>query len=323
MLIGFQGGSLFSSTINSHICDFYEKYGMRGSKVNYCFEGATPVTSALLSVRYMLYTTDRGYDNLYELDDTEGNLYLYKNNYSLPLGYMITEGFESESDNNGLNPIEKQNELVRRLGIDEDVFIPVYFDESGSTASITTDEDAHYYAYTSNTKIDNINMYYESESKSFSQIKKKYILDLGYHNDGDYLSLSSDNGENLELDVYRLNEDALAAFIDKLNTNTMTVISYNETSVSGNIDVDNEGYLVMSIPSDPSWTLYVDGVKTDFEAFEDAFISVYLTSGSHTIELKYFPDGLIAGVIISILSVLVFIGINIYIKRKGSKNRLS
>jgi uncharacterized membrane protein YfhO len=66
----------------------------------------------------------------------------------------------------------------------------------------------------------------------------------------------------------------------------------------------------------------VDGVKTDFEAFEDAFISVYLTSGSHTIELKYFPDGLIAGVIISILSVLVFIGINIYIKRKGSKNRL-
>jgi uncharacterized membrane protein YfhO len=321
MLIGFQGGSLFSSTINSYVCDFYEKYGMRGSKVNYCFEGATPVTSALLSVRYMLYTADRGYDNLFTLDDTEGNLYLYKNTYTLPLGYMVTEGFETDIGNNGINPIEKQNELVHRLGIDEDVFIPVYFDESGDTASITIDEDAHYYAYTPNTKIDTIKMYYESESKSFSQIKKKYILDLGYHYDGDFLSLNSENGEDLKLDVYKVNETALAAFIDKLGANTMTVESYKETKVKGNIDVDTAGYLVMSIPYDPSWTLYVDGVKTEFDAFEDALISVYLESGSHTIELKYFPNGLMAGVIISILSLLLFVLVNIRLKHK--ENRLS
>jgi uncharacterized membrane protein YfhO len=320
MLIGFQGGSLFSSTINSHICDFYEKYGMRGSKVNYCFEGATPVTSALLSVRYMLYTADRGYDNIYELDDKEGNLYLYKANYSLPLGYMITEGFESDGEDSGLNPIEKQNELVHRLGIDEDVFIPVYFDESGSTAYVDVDTDAHYYAYTPNTKIDTIKLSYESESKSFSNIKKKYILDLGYHNVGDYLSLNSENGEELKLDVYRVNESALAAFIDKLGANTMTVDSYNETSVNGSIDVAESGYLVMSIPYDPSWTLYVDGVKTDFVAFEDAFISVYLTKGEHDIALKYFPDGLVAGGVISVLSVGIFVLMNVYMKRK---NRLS
>jgi uncharacterized membrane protein YfhO len=323
MLIGFQGGSYFSSTINARICDFYEKYGMRGSKVNYCFEGATPVTSALLSVRYMLYTTNRGYDSIYELKETEGNLYMYTCNYSLPLGYMVTEGFESDSDYSGLNPIEKQNELVHRLGIDEDVFIPVYFDESGSSAYITIDEDAHYYAYTPNTQIDTVKMYYESESKSFSQIKKKYILDLGYYTVGDYLSLNSENGETLNLNVYRVNEDALKAFLDKLGANTLTVDSYDETSVKGNIDVNEAGYLVMSIPYDPSWTLYVDGKKTDFEAFEDAFISIYLTPGNHTIELKYYPNGLTAGIIVSILSVFLFILININITIKGRKNRLN
>jgi uncharacterized membrane protein YfhO len=231
---------------------------------------------------------------------------------------LITEGFESDSDNNGLNPIEKQNELVHRLGIDEDVFIPVYFDESGGNASVTIEEDAHYYAYTSNTKIDTIKMYYESESKSFSQIKKKYILDLGYHYNGDYLSLNSENGEDLKLDMYKLNESALTAFIDKLNADTMTVENYSETSVIGNINVANSGYLVMSIPYDPSWTLYVDGVKTDYEAFEDAFISVHLSSGRHTIELKYFPDGLITGIIVSIVSLFLFAIININVK----KNRL-
>jgi uncharacterized membrane protein YfhO len=157
-------------------------------------------------------------------------------------------------------------------------------------------------------------MYYESESKSFSQIKKKYILDLGYHYDGDFLSLKSENGEDLKLDVYKVNETALAAFIDKLGANTMTVESYNETNVKGNIDVANAGYLVMSIPYDPSWTLYVDGVKTDFDAFEDAFISVYLASGSHTIELKYFPNGLLTGVIVSLLSLFLFVLVNINIK---------
>jgi uncharacterized membrane protein YfhO len=94
----------------------------------------------------------------------------------------------------------------------------------------------------------------------------------------------------------------------------MTVESYNETNVKGNIDVANAGYLVMSIPYDPSWTLYVDGVKTDFDAFEDAFISVYLASGSHTIELKYFPNGLLTGVIVSLLSLFLFVLVNINIK---------
>jgi uncharacterized membrane protein YfhO len=158
-------------------------------------------------------------------------------------------------------------------------------------------------------------MFYETETKSFSQIKKKYILDLGYHTEGEYLTLSSDNGENLDIDVYKVDEDVLSAFIDKLSANTMTVESYDETSLNGYIDVDDAGYLVMSIPYDPSWTLYVDGEKTDFEAFEDAFISVYLDTGSHTIELRYFPDGLIAGIVVSIISVIIFISIILY-KRK-------
>lgn len=319
MLIGFQGASYFSSTINSYICDFYEKYGMRGSKVNYCHEGATPVTSALLSIRYMLYTANRDYDNMFELTDTEGNLYLYKNNYSLPLGYMITDGFEDDGENSGLNPIEKQIQLVRRLGINNDVFIPIDINSYGSVADIEIPQSGHYYAYTSNTKIDNIDMVFESESKTFSQIKKKYILDLGYHTSGDILSLNSENGESLELEVYMINEAVLSSFVDKLSKDTLTVEKYDETSLSGTIDVNSAGYLVLSIPYDPGWTLYVDGIKTDYDLFENAFISVYLNNGSHSIELKYFPDGLITGAAISIIAIALFTIITIITTKKYRK----
>lgn len=321
MLIGFQGGSYFSSTLNSLVSDFYEKYGMRGSRVNYCYEGATPVTAALLSTRYMLYTLDRGYDNLFELVDTEGKLYLYKNNYSLPLGYIVTSLnapfndaedvedniHEEDTADKNLNPIQRQNKLVQHLGISGDVFLDVDINAYGDQADIQIDEDAHYYAYTSNTKIDTIKMTYDvDESKSFTQIKKKYILDLGYHEAGETLSLKSENGENLKLYAYKVNEPVLAQFVNHLNEQTMTVDNYDETSLDGHITVSAAGQLVLSIPYDPGWTLYVDGVRTDMDLFEDTFIGTYLDEGSHTITLKYFPKGFIPGVIVSIVSVLLF-----------------
>ena len=369
MVIGFNGGSYFSSTINSLITNFYEKYGMKGSRVNYCYDGATPVTAALLSVRYMFYTLDRGYDNLFELVDMEGKLYLYKNNYSLPLGYMITansdvipeddetassytqtpENLEETDDDNGdfsgdmlmelfsdaqyveenihedreydknIDPIERQNRLVHKLGIPDDVFTKVDINSYGSQADLYIDEDAHYYAYTSNTKIDTIKLNYEETSKSFSQIKKKYILDLGYHKSGDIVSLHSENGEELNLVAYKVNEPALNSFITKLNQQTMTVDSYDETSIKGHIDVSSAGQLVLSVPYESGWTLYVDGVKTDMDLFEDTFISVYLDEGTHSVELQYFPDGLIPGVVISIICILLLAGLYIVSKKHSQK----
>lgn len=320
MLIGFQGGSYFSSTLNSLVSDFYEKYGMRASRVNYCFEGATPVTAALLSTRYMLYTLDRGYDNLFELADTEGKLYLYKNNYALPLGYMVTSAdapfndaeeveetiHEDDAEDKSMNPLQRQNKLVHKLGISDDVFLKIDILSYGSEADLYVEADAHYYAYTSNTKIDTIKMNYEEESKSFSQIKKKYILDLGYHKAGETLSLKSENGENLNLTAYQVDESALAQFIDRLNQQTLTVDDYDETSLSGHINVTSAGQLVLSIPYDPGWTLYVDGVRTDMDLFEDTFIGTYLDEGSHTIELKYSPKGFIPGVIVSVVCIMLF-----------------
>lgn len=369
MVIGFNGGSYFSSTLNSLIADFYKKYGMKASRVNYCYDGATPVTAALLSVRYMFYTLNRGYDNLFELVDTEGKLYLYKNNYSLPLGYMITADLEAspeeeeavipytevsenleETDDDTANfsgdmllelfsdaqyveenihedktydknidPIERQNRLVHKLGIDDDVFIQVDINSYGDQADLTIDEDAHYYAYTSNAKIDTIKMNYEETTKSFSQIKKKYILDLGYHKSGDIVSLNSENGEELNLVAYKVNEPALKSFVTKLSRQTMTVDSYDETSIKGHIDVSSAGQLVLSVPYESGWTLYVDGVKTDMDLFEDTFISVYLNEGSHSIELQYFPDGLIPGAIITTVYILILIGLYLCIRNNNRK----
>lgn len=365
MLIGFPGASYFSSTINSLVSDFYEQYGMKGSRVNYCFDGATPVTAALLANKYMLYTLDRGYDSLFELCDTEGKLYMYRNNYSVPFGYMITESNYSEEsdsvyedihayipdesseestddgtaasgrinelfsdeddideiltddsiDDKNLNPLERQNKLVNKLGIQGKVFIPVKISSYGDEADLYPDTAAHYYAYSSNTKIDDIVMKADESSKTFSQIKKKYILDLGYHDEDDTVSLSSENGQDLKVKAYRVDETVLSEFINKLRGQTMVTDSYTATSIDAHITAKLPGRLVIPVAYEPGWTLTVDGIEEDMELFEDTFISVYLPSGEHSISLSYYPVGLNMGIIVTLISILSFILIDIHIRK--------
>ena len=369
MLIGFPSASYFSSTSNALVKDFYEKYGMKSSRVYYCYDGATPITAALLANRYMLYTIDRGYDTLFSLADTEGKLYLYRNNYSLPLGFMISsdmvsssdmatitahhnaltgsasDGLQSQSSDDSLeelfssaddveenmheddttsyvdhlNPIERQNYLVNTLGIQEDVFLPVTVEQDGGRATVDMETSAHLYAYTSNTKIDNIKLRYGSEDKTFKTIKKKYILDLGYHEAGSYLTLTSENGEDLNLVVYSVDEDVLGKFTDKLSQQTMTVDSYDETHMNGHITVTTLGELVLSIPYEPGWTLLVDGKEAAIDLFEDTMISTYLTEGEHTIALSYYPEGFNAGILITVISLVIFAGLWILIQKQNRK----
>ena len=329
MLIGFHGCSYFSSTQNAAVTDFYETYGMKGSRVNYCFDGATPVTAALLANRYMLYTLDRGYDSLFELADIDGKVYAYRNKYTLPLGYMVSEYREPGDVDDTLNPIQRQNHLVQRLGVQETVFVPVNVSSYGDMADIHVTESAHYYAYTANTKIDTIKMtckdgelQLDTEenttahgSKSFTQMKKKYVLDLGYHTTGETISLLAENGQALNVSVYKVEEPALRAFIDCLGQQTMTVDAYDTTHLNGHIQVTSSGRLVLSIAYEPGWTLRVDGAKTEISLFENTFISVPLTEGTHTISLSYFPKGLISGGIVSVISIALFSALCLRTKR--------
>ena len=369
MLIGFPSASYFSSTSNALVKDFYEKYGMKSSRVYYCYDGATPITAALLANRYMLYTIDRGYDTLFSLADTEGKLYLYRNNYSLPLGFMISSDMVSSSDMatitahhnaltgaaydslqpqssddsleelfssaddveenmheddtasyiDQLNPIDRQNYLVNTLGIQEDVFLPVTVEQDGGRATVDVETSAHLYAYTGNTKIDNIKLRYGSEDKTFRAIKKKYILDLGYHEAGSYLTLTSENGEDLNLVVYSVDEDVLGKFTDRLSQQTMTVDSYDETHMNGHITVTTPGELVLSIPYEPGWTLLVDGKEAAIDLFEDTMISTYLTEGEHTIALSYYPEGFNSGILITVISVVIFTGLWVLVQKQNRK----
>ncbi len=375
-LVGYPTASLFSSTSNGHVQDFYDKMGMSDSKVFYCFDGATPLSSSLLGVRYVFSRSANEDPSLYTLIDQEGDIYLYECRYSLPLGFMISSGsgfsassqtpeasgsadasgsdvlqsgvsaqaggtdesaseaslldellgdisdtrtdaLERALDSEGATPLDTQNRMVQALGLEQNLFTSVgAFQEEDGATTITADVSGHYYAYVGDTGVNSLKMESEGGNKSFSQVKYHYICDLGWHDTGDVISLTSEDSSSLNVSAYRLNYDVMDEVISILGEQTMTVDSYSSTHINGHINVSRAGELILSVAYEPGWTILVDGEEVQPGLFDDTFISLSLTEGEHTIEMQYRPAGLTIGIIVSLICLAFFVAIVVLERRK-------
>ncbi len=352
---GYATASLFSSTANGNLVSFYEKMGMQNSKVYYCYDGATPLASSLLSVKYLFSESDREDPFLYTLVDSEGEIFLYEYNFALPAGFSISdpESLDRILKQDYSDPIERQIDLGFALGASEPLFEKIKEPDSDTNSqpenrnlhtsqyrisdggiSFHAETAGHYYAYAENKKIDTLKMESDLENKTFTKIKKGYICDLGYFPAGSTVSLNSEDDSDLNLALYRLNETALQeihgaldgqmsqeiqhAFTDQ----TLQITEYDSTHLRGEITMQETGNLVLTVPAEPGWTVSVNGTEAETETFADAFLMLSLEEGSHTIEMTYFPEGLGAGIIVSLISLGIFLFLTVSPHKTAQKRKL-
>ncbi|MCL2099893.1 MAG: YfhO family protein [Oscillospiraceae bacterium] len=121
-----------------------------------------------------------------------------------------------------------------------------------------------------------------------------------------------------------------------LNESVMQVSEFSATKIKGEITVYEDGLFFASIPYDKGWRVRVNGVprvinppseierrnaylarergekppEEDPQAiktFRDGFITLPLEAGSHEIEFYYVTDGLIPGIILSLICIALLI----------------
>ena len=322
-LAGYPTASLFSSTSNAAVQDWYDRMGMSESKVFYCFDGQTPLSAALLNVRYLFSRSDAEDSSLYTLIDEQDGVYLYQNNYTLPAGFILQDGQDlssSDFSEETSDPFEVQNQMAASVSTSDPLFVPIESEESGNQAFFDVYTEGHYYAYCKSSKIDTVSISSASVNKTYKKVKYDYILDLGRHETGDHVTLTNDGDSVLNAVVVRLDEAVLSRTLQTLSEQPFTVDSYDSSHVTGHVDVTKAGRLILSIANEPGWTMKVDGEAADYDVYDGVFLSVPLTEGSHTIELSYRPAGLTTGLIVSLICLLVFIGIGVAQKRLGKKS---
>jgi len=144
---------------------------------------------------------------------------------------------------------------------------------------------------------------------------------LGWFAEGETFSISSDVEEELFLRLYRLDTQPLAEAVTLLGEQPFRIQSYTETSLNGTIEADEEGYLVLSVPYESGWTIKVDGEETEAERFADTMIAIPLTTGSHNVEMTYSLPGTGIGLVISLISLLLFCAIYMRKKKENREER--
>lgn len=304
----FPSVSLFSSTANADLTALFKKLGCEGSTNAYSITGSTPLVDALFAVQYGLYSEEPAASELREFVAQEEDTSLYRNLYTLPVGFQVAPDFEDNWDMELGNPADVQNSLADSLGTAQILELAVDTVSEGQSMTFYPDRAGDYYAYVENKKIEKVTLNNWSGSKTFNNVNRGYLLELGYCEAGEEVILTAeDSKETMWADVYRFSEAGLEQIHDKLSRYPLTVTSWTDTSLAGTVSSEEDGMLLTSIPYDPGWTVLVDGVEQKAEKMLEAFIGVRLTAGQHTITFKFLPDGLITGWALTVGSIVILL----------------
>lgn len=110
---------------------------------------------------------------------------------------------------------------------------------------------------------------------------------------------------NIQVYQHSVNREA----IEDRKCNTLQNVVFEPNRITGNIVVDSEApqALFLSVPYSKGWKAYIDGIETEINKANIAFMSVYLEPGEHEVVFSYRTPGLREGCLISIIALIVLV----------------
>lgn len=126
------------------------------------------------------------------------------------------------------------------------------------------------------------------------------------------LYVQNDGTVQPRLAIYSFNTRHFQSLLPK-TYNQFNIKRFSSTNIQGTIRANRNGYLVLTIPYDKNWHVYIDGQLVQAKTVMKNFMEVPVSIGKHKITLKYINRQLIIGLIISVLTAItLFIGFVVY-----------
>ncbi|MDR0964236.1 MAG: YfhO family protein [Clostridium sp.] len=318
-LTGYPTASVFSSTLNSRVVDLYERLGMRHSKVYYAYDGATALTGALLNVDYLFGTTDTLESDLYQIKATSGDIVLFENTATLPFGYVAPYEYDLP-DGYDYEPLSLQNQMADDISAVEGIHLEQLFwrmqgQNTATDSSFRALRAGHYYALITTSGTSKIQARLSEDTANYQDLKRGSILYLGYLEDDEVIRLTNndddDSTPDFSVQYYRLNTDVLQTVLDVLSADHLENVNYDAKTnhLTADLSLSKSGRLILSIPYEDGWTVTVNGEKMIPQLFGGTLMAFDLESGEYEIAMKYVPEGKMAGIIVSLFSILTFLAL--------------
>lgn len=211
--------------------------------------------------------------------------------------------------------------------------------ETGTvTFKFTIPEDGEYYYYISHdSKQKMTTVKYCSQEIEYVKgvcdfsLEPNCIMPLGNCKKGDSFDVTfsvSEKTDKKPVAVYlaSFNQKAFVDGYNKLKEHTLNITDFQNCHFTGTINAESDCLLFTSIPYDPGWDITLDGNHVSDDELiriDDAYISVPLTEGEHTVEFDYFPYGMKAGIVISAVALCCTVVYAIIKKAQKNKKQYS
>lgn len=310
LYFGYHGVSHYSSDFDAEFLRFLGRIGF--NHTHYRIEygsGNTPVLEGLMGIKYILRTDGASladppdsYTQLWR----EGDTTTWLNPYALPLAVLAPPD-EVESMGVGEDPFHNQNLLVQDLsGTDVQVFTPVedvscHCENGTMYVSFTQRANQRYYLRASGSWFSLNGGPMESEDRFIGCVALPVVAE------DTQTTLSAYLGEGAEGTCYLVtfDEEAFQSAWEKVMARGCQTQSERDSVIEVTVPERAEAsQLMLTIPYDAGWQVEVDGVAAETTSRYGHFLAVDLEPGAHTVTLRFLPRGLMAGAVISGLSLL-------------------
>ena len=346
----YRGISQFSSSINADTTYLMEKIGMDGSpgRNRFNYNQTAPIVNAMLNIKYLISKNEEIKDPDFKQVAKSGYSRLYESKYPLSIGYMTGNEIRTW-DTGSENPFTVLDDYVRaatgntydsvfdRVGepkikarnaaaknIADGKYQVKKAGHTGTpkvTLEYTAPATQKYYVFIEAGNADCITV---TNGNTIEDIDIRNdcgsIVNIGTIKKGKTFKVIVDYKKkigDITCHVRSLDYDTWDKTYEILSANMMEVTEFSDNHIEGTVTADESGVLVTSIPYDKGWKLKVDGVRKEIsELTGNVWISVPLQEGQHEISLTFRPPGLLAGLIITVVSILVLAFTQIIRKRR-------
>ncbi len=341
-MFGYIGISHDSSCDKDAILDWLVNFGFcKTVYFTYYNGGSTSFVDDLFGVKYYISRFD-SVDKPYDKMDYEGKYHAYKNENALPMAFIAPAGL-AEDDISPGNTFEKQNRLAsywngRPIYIKADPQTTLEGADDAGDGRYVRIGDEGYIVYNIKAEYDMpLYFYFYAPKRQDGEVFVNGISRDVYFTVNHWNTLcagSFETGEDIEikmqikgdsLDIteacfYYEDPEAIAEWGAKaraLNASIGEVNEIKSSRLSFTTAAEDACKVIMTIPYEKSWSIKCDGKNIDAEPAIGALMSFDVPPGDHMIEMRYTPAGTVAGALLSLLGIAVFIGRILYFRRKS------
>lgn len=344
-LYGYTGVSQFSSSANVSVSRLFRRLGLYASEAGnrYYYRISTPLVNSLLGLKYIISKSGKlnTEEAFLEYKYTVGGVCLYENKYPLSFGFMVNEDILEMEDSDAENPFEYQNKLFRlAAGTDDNLYTAqpvalVKYDNmnvvKGSFGNYTFSKentnspgksiysfncmDNYYlYGYATSSSCESADVRCDDLSADSTVSINKYpiVFPMGNGQSGSTAEVTVSSGSehdsgSYKLMIYALDKNVFDRAYESFADEQLNIDSFEDTRITGSIDVKSDGILYMPVPYEKGLSIYVDGEKSETFPVLSSLLGVRLSPGHHDIKLSYTPEGFKTGLLISCICLALFV----------------